>query len=343
MNSRQCDSPDKLDLDCLVDPCGEESTTNRRSFLRTAGVASVAGAATGGAGCTETAAATDMPRAAAGPPLPTIEFGKYRISRLIAGANPIYGYSHFNSLFSAHMREYHTTGRVVSFLQQLERAGLSTWQASWSERLETDWKTYQDAGGTLQLLLLSKPTFNDDPALLKRAVERLRPLGVAQHGSMTKRLWDAGEMDKSLDYLKQVRDSGVMVGLSGHNPLEIEYAEEKGWDVDYYMTCIYEMNRTTDELVKLLGQRPLGEVYLPSDPPRMFRTIRQTSKPCLAYKALAAGRLAGSPEQIGAQLAMVYGGIKPGDALILGMYQRYEDQVGGNAAMVRRILTQAAS
>jgi thiamine monophosphate synthase len=27
-----------------------------------------------------------------------------------------------------------------------------------------------------------------------------------------------------------------MVGLSCHNPLEVEYAEEKAWDVDYYMT-----------------------------------------------------------------------------------------------------------
>jgi hypothetical protein len=37
------------------------------------------------------------------------------------------------------MGEYHTTDRVLSFLEQLERAGLNTWQASWSERLETDW------------------------------------------------------------------------------------------------------------------------------------------------------------------------------------------------------------
>lgn len=324
-------------LENLVDPCGDEFTTNRRGFLRTAGAVSLAGAASATA-CGEAAAASDMPEAAAGPPLPTMEFGKYRVSRLIAGANPIYGYSHFNSLFSAHMREYHTTERVVAFLQQLERAGLNTWQASWSERLEVDWKTYKDGGGKLQLLLLSKPTFNDDPTLLKRAVERLRPLGAAQHGSMTKRLWNAGEMDKSLDYLKRVRDSGVMVGLSGHNPLEIEYAEEKGWDLDYYMTCIYEMNRTTKEIEKLLGQRPVGEIYLPSDPPRMFRTIQQTPKPCLAYKALAAGRLAGNPEQIKKQLVMVYAGIKPGDALILGMYQRYEDQIGENAKCVREIL-----
>ena len=73
-----------------------------------------------------------VPEAKSGPALPLVPFGKHRITRLIAGANPIYGYSHFNYLFSAHMGEYHTTERVLSFLNELERGGVNTWQASWS-------------------------------------------------------------------------------------------------------------------------------------------------------------------------------------------------------------------
>ena len=102
-----------------------------------------------------------------GPALPLVPFGKHRITRLVAGANPIYGYSHFNYVFSAHMGEYHTTERVLSFLRELERAGLNTWQASWSERLETDWLKYKDQGGKLQLLLLSRPNFNDQPEICR--------------------------------------------------------------------------------------------------------------------------------------------------------------------------------
>src|ERR1039458_4381163 len=70
------------------------------------------------------------------------------------GPNPVYGYSPFNYVLSAHMGEYHTTERVLSFLLELERAGLNTWQASWSERLENDWLKYKDQGGKLQVLLL---------------------------------------------------------------------------------------------------------------------------------------------------------------------------------------------
>jgi len=60
----------------------------------------------------------------------------------------------------------------------------------------------------------------------------------------------------------------------------------------YYMTCVYERHRSAEALEKLLGQAPIpvGEVYLPQDPPRMFRAIRQTKRPCLAFKILAAGR-----------------------------------------------------
>ena len=162
-----------------------------------------------------------MPEAKPGPVLPLVPFGKHRITRLVAGANPVYGYSHFNYVFSAHMGEYHTTERVLSFLRELERAGLNTWQASWSERLETDWLKYKDQGGKLQLLLLSRPNFNDQPEMLRRAM-KLKPMGIAQHGVSTNRFWDAGQFDNCRDYLKHIRETGVMVGLSCHNPPELE-------------------------------------------------------------------------------------------------------------------------
>jgi hypothetical protein len=278
-----------------------------------------------------------LPEAKPGPLLPTVPFGRYRITRLIAGANPIYGYSHFNRILDEQFREYHTTERVVEFLRQLERAGLNTWQASWSERLEVDWQRYKDQGGKLQLLLLSRPTFNDEPHMLRRAM-KLQPLGISQHGSRTNQYWEKGELDKSVDYLKRIRDTGAMVGLSCHNPREVEHAEEKGFDVDYYMTCLYYMNRSRETLAKLLGEAPLGEIYLPSDPPKMMAVIRRTKKPCLAYKVFAAGRTIRTPQEIREKLALALDGIKPTDAVIVGMYQRFSDQIGQNSQFVREIL-----
>src|ERR1017187_5895293 len=99
--------------------------------------------------------------------------------------------------------------------------GCSPSSGSWSERLETDWLKYKDQGGKLQLLLLSRPNFNDQPEMLRRAM-KLKPMGIAQHGVSTNRFWDAGQFDNCRDYLKHIRETGVMVGLSCHNPPELE-------------------------------------------------------------------------------------------------------------------------
>ncbi|HWQ52195.1 MAG TPA: hypothetical protein VN442_00835 [Bryobacteraceae bacterium] len=313
-----------------------DNTMARRDLLKGSGTVAAWFAATNRASAQQ-APAGAVPEAKAGPPLPVVPFGKHRITRLIAGANTIYGYSHFNYVFSATMGEYHTTERVLAFLKELERAGVNTWQASWSERLETDWTRYKEQGGKMQLLVLSRPDFNDKPDMAARAA-KLKPMGIAQHGGATNRLWDAGQFDKSLDYLKRIRDTGVMVGLSCHNPAEIEYAEEKGWDVDYYMAALYYLIRPRAEFEKILGEIPLGEIYLPSDPPKMMATIRRAKKPCLAYKVLAAGRTVSSPKQVKERMAAAFEGIKPHDALIIGLYQRFNDQIGQTAQFTREIL-----
>ena len=141
------------------------------------------------------------------------------------------------------------------------------------------------------------------------------------------------------DLLKRIRDTGALVGLSAHNPQLIELSAEQGWDVDYYMCCLYYLTRPREEFQKLLGgELPIGEIYLASDPPRMFKAIQGVKKPCLAYKVLAAGRRIENAAQIRQCFRTVFSNIKPTDGVIVGMYQQLSDQVGENAATVREIL-----
>ena len=140
------------------------------------------------------------------------------------------------------------------------------------------------------------------------------------------------------DLLKRIRDTGVLVGLSAHNPALIELSEAKGWDVDYYMCCLYYLTRPRDEFQKLLGgELPLGEIYLGSDPPRMFQVIKSTLKPCLAYKVLAAGRRIDNAAQVRQCFETAFSNIKSTDAVIVGMYQQLSDQVRENTSVVRDI------
>ncbi|MFN0166740.1 MAG: hypothetical protein ACKV22_09945 [Bryobacteraceae bacterium] len=269
--------------------------------------------------------------------LPRIQLGKWEVSRLIVGGNPFYGYSHFNRLFSAHMAEWATPERVCDTLRSCERQGINTWQFSHTERTISDLKRHRAEGGKMQWILLSHKEIEDDPKLIGE-VAKLSPIGVVHHGGSAERKRREGKLDSVRDFLKAVRDSGTMVGLSLHDPTLLEEVESQNWDSDFYMTALYYLSRSQEEWIKTLGQRPIGEIYLPSDPARMFRAIRSTKKTCLAYKVLAAGRLTDSPAQIDQAFRTTFDNIKQQDGMIIGMYPRYSDQIGDNAARVRRIL-----
>jgi hypothetical protein len=66
--------------------------------------------------------------------------------------------------------------------------------------------------------------------------------------------------------------------------------------------------------------------------------IRNTRKPCLAYKVLAASRKCRSEADIRAAFQYAFDHIKPGDVIDVGVFQKYSDQVGMNARLVREIL-----
>ena len=155
---------------------------------------------------------------------------------------------------------------------------------------------------------------------------------------MTDNLFKRGKLDQVNEYLKRIRDAGMMVGVSTHMPAVVDAIESKGWDLDYYMTCVYERHRSEADLQKLLGHVPLpvGEVYLKSDPPRMFKAIRQTKRPCLAFKILAAGRLSDHHGWVEQAFRETFAGIKPRDGVIVGIYDRYSNQPAEDAAFVRR-------
>src|SRR5438105_5584119 len=241
----------------------------RRTFLKQASLAA------SGAACLAVAAEEDGPVL-----LPTIELGTHKVSRLIIGGNPIYGHSHFNKLLSQHLTAWHTPERVVEMLKHAETVGINTWQNSYAERTLQDLDRFRAAGGTLHWLCLGKPDWDKDLDRIADAAKR-KPIGIAPHGALAERLHRQNRLQVLTDVLKRIRDQGVLVGLSAHNPALIELAEDKGWDVDYYMCCLYYLTRPREEYAKLLGKDlPLGEIYLPSDPPRMFGVVRAAKKPC---------------------------------------------------------------
>jgi hypothetical protein len=79
-----------------------------------------------------------------------------------------------------------------------------------------------------------------------------------------------------------------------------------------------------------------GETYMQSDPARMYRVMRQTSKPCFAFKILAAGRV--NERDADQAFRTAFASIKPTDCVFVGMFPRVRDEVRENAERVHRIL-----
>ena len=62
----------------------------------------------------------------------------------------------------------------------------------------------------------------------------------------------------------------------------------------------------------------------------MCQTIRATGKTCLAFKILGAGRLCATQEAAREAFRFAFANIKPQDAVVVGMFPKYEDQVALN-------------
>jgi hypothetical protein len=268
---------------------------------------------------------------AARTPLPTGRVGKLEVSRLILGSNPFYGYSHSSRQLDQHMREWGTPENVCAALEEAERNGITTFQTNGDTRAISDLRLHRERGGKLQVIALIREKPED-------AVKAMAPIGVSHHGEVTDSLFRQQKMGDVREFTKRVRQTGVLVGVSTHKPEAIEYIEERGWDVDFYMGCVYNRTRTPEEFRALLGGElplPAGELYLEKDPERMFAVMRRTKKTCFAFKILAAGRVAGSPAQLDAAFMTAFAAIKPQDCVIVGAYPRFKNEIAENAQRAR--------
>jgi hypothetical protein len=171
-------------------------------------------------------------------------------------------------------------------------------------------------------------------------VQNLKPLAMYHHGGWTDRAFQAGKIGEVRDWCKRVRDLGVAVGVGTHKPDVIALVEEQGWDVDFYAGCVYNISRTPEEWRKLLNGELMempGEIYVQSDPPRMYSVMRQTSKPCFAFKILAAGRV--GERDMDQAFRTAFASIKPTDGIFVGVFPRVKDEVRENAERVHRLLS----
>ena len=267
--------------------------------------------------------------------VPKMKFGGVEISRMVLGVNPFYGFAHYNNNFGTVMKEWYTQDKVCDVMHQANRFGINAFNYVHLDRGPEDWARFVAEGGKMHLVI--QVTAGVDVEML---VKTLHPLALQRQGEVVDAAYHDGQMESVKEWCKKVRDLGVMVGVGTHIPEVIARIEEENWDVDFYSGCVYNRRRTAEEWKKVLNGQVMEmpyEVYLKSDPPRMYKAIRQTRKPCFAFKILAAGRIADNGIERAFRTA--FDSIKPIDGVYVGIFPRVKDEVREDAEIVHRILT----
>lgn len=274
------------------------------------------------------------------PLLPTIRLGEHRITRLIAGSNPISGYSYMGPILDQHMREYFTPKRIVEFLQTCEREGINAHQFSRPEEMSSVFRELRERGSKMKFICLHSGGPQRLP--VEKVVQDTQPIAIVHHGGVTDRLFREGKSREVHDFVKRVHDAGVLAGVSAHNPGCIKQIADEGWPVDFFMTCFYYLTRTPEELEKMppVVTVEVGYSFFASDPLAMTDVVRQVDQPCLGFKILAAGRKCAHEQKVETAFKFAFEHLKPSDGVIVGMYPRYQDQIALNAGYTRKFAAQ---
>src|SRR5437867_2063003 len=215
-------------------------------------------------------------------PLPSVRLGPLTVSRLIIGGNPFSGNSHTSAELDTQMLDYFTTNRIKETLFECERHGITATLSRGDRHIIRTMREYWNDGGKLQWICQIASELAD----LKGHIRQVAASGAAaiyHHGTRTDNLWHQGRIDEAHDLLREMRDTGAAVGFGSHIPEVIEYVEERGWDLDFYVCSVYNLNKGIRQSQVTVVERNV-EHFDDADRELMFKTIRSTSKPALAIK-----------------------------------------------------------
>jgi hypothetical protein len=230
------------------------------------------------------------------------------------------------------MLEYFTLERTVEYLENCVRQGINTWQFDHLEKPIAALRALREKGLELNFICLHAAS----RAPVKKVIEDMAPIAVVHHGGVTDNLFRQGKADQVRDFVKRVKDAGLLAGVSSHSPDNIKRVADEGWENDLFMTCLYYVTRPREEQEKKLGKIVVDEPFFESDPVDMTNVIRQVPKPCLAFKILAAGRVCWDQGQVENAFRFAFEHIKKTDAVIVGMYPKYQDEVRLNVEYTRK-------
>lgn len=240
------------------------------------------------------------------------KFGKYEVSRLIIGGDPVSGIAHAGELVyqADFMMRYFTTEKILETLMLAEQNGINTLLMRADDRIIKHYTMHiKERGGKLQWIATSAPEQGDPIENAKRACGH-GAIAMYLHGGIADGLAKAGKVEEIGQIVEGFKKIGIMGGVGAHLLDTSRACLQAGINPDFYMMTINRVN------------------YYCSEAAEVSIFMRSIKKPWIAFKVLGAGRV--KPQE-GFHLAFRSGA----DFMAVGMF---DWQVRQNAALVKELL-----
>ncbi len=269
--------------------------------------------------------------------LPVVDLCGRTVTRLVCGGNPLSGFSHMSAELDREMIEFYTMEAIQDLLSECWENGINTFQSRGDRHQMRAYLEHRLRGGQMQWIAQTASEFRDIPANVAEIAE-YGPIAIYNHGTHTDNCWHTGRIDEVRDVLTAIHDRGLPAGLGTHIPEVVEYAEENGWEVDFYMCCLYNLARGYKSAPAVDQDAYAQECFREEDPPRMAEVIRKTPRPCIAFKLMAAARNCTTVATTREAFRTAFESIKSTDLVDVGIFQKHTNQVRQNAEIVRMLL-----
>lgn len=266
--------------------------------------------------------------------MPTTRIGNLTVGRLALGGNPISGFSHGNPARTKAMLDYFTAENAKKLLARCEECGVSTAFMRADNHVIRLMREYWNEGGRIQWVAQTA-TGVDQVENIKKA-KQFGASAVYLHGGTMEDSFSAGRQEDVHRQIETIREQGLPAGCASHYPPYLLEIQDRGWDPDFYMVCMYHI----DGYKGKLGIEQ-DEKFRHEDRGKALQAIARLEKPCFAYKIMAAGRI--SPREA---FKEAFAAVKPTDGVTVGMFPpdaESGDIVAENAALVKEFASSGNS
>jgi hypothetical protein len=236
--------------------------------------------------------------------LPKGRLGKFEISRLIMGTNPINGYAHSRDLgyVGSLFKAYNTEKKVFETLMIAEQAGINCIGSGFlSLPLLSKYK--KETGS--KIIVIGQVGLNRDTKNIFEQFDQAIGIGVdviQLHGEWCDRLVVEKRFDDIAKLIDYVRKQGMLAGMGAHTADAQKACAEKGIIPDYYMVTMHHSNYWSAHpmenrvLYESIGTKQEDHNKWHDNcfctfPDRTVDFVSKATVPVVAFKVMAAGAI----------------------------------------------------